>query len=134
MKLRRLLMGTCIVLGGLALTIVTSGAAPTNSKTAETITADCGEDGVIDLLVGAGAPAFDITVSNGRTYEPLSIEGRDYLGSVNSEPATAPILTFAKDYGKRNGFPRTLICTGRDEFSWGGVLYTAFYDVVLAAK
>lgn len=135
MKLRRLLMGTCIVLGGLALTIVTSGAAPTNSPKSETVTAHCGTDGVIDLVLngGGGAPAFDISVSNGRAYEALSVEGREYLGSVNPESGT-PVFTFAKDYGNRNGFSRTLTCTARLESLWGGVRYTTFFDAVLVAK
>ncbi len=136
MKLRRLLMGTCVVLGGLAMAVGTSGAAPTNSKTSEEVTAHCGEDGDIGLLIngGGGAPAFDVTVSNGRTYEALSLEGRSYLGSVDPEPGTEPVFSFVQDYGKRNGFPRTLTCTARDESTWGGVLYTTFYDVELAAK
>lgn len=135
MKLWRPIASACIVVGALGLSVGTSVAAPTNSKTSYEITGYCGGDGTISLLVsgGGGALAFEVG-ENGRAYQLLAIEGRVYPGSWATEPSARPLYAFEFNYGKRNGFSRTLSCTARREETEKGTLITNFLDVLLVAK
>ena len=121
-----------VALGGSSV----ASAAPSNAKNSQVVTADCGTSGPIDILVNGGGPGFDVSVSNGRVYELLSIQGRSYEGALTTEPPPPPDFVFQHEYGHRNGYNGdTFECTASfQQVFINGTTFTTFLNLVAATK
>ncbi len=121
------------------VSVGSASADPDKAKGTETIDADCGEDGIVTLQAqfnSSGVPTFNPdSAVRGRQLVLSSLDGRFYEGEFDEEPSGDPAGVFAQEWGKRNGYTRTLHCEAgpfveSDDFG----TFTGFFTVTLSGK
>lgn len=114
--MRRIPVLALVLVALMVVTALPAGAAPRNGNSATEIELDCGEDGLVPVLVQfetGSAAVFDVNAEvNGRTYVLSELEDR-IVDSATGELLAAS----ARTWGLRKGYSETFTCTGTVELS-----------------